>query len=54
MGDLNCRDMAQEFSENKNCCMMPRDCSCDILVKDMAAFCPCLKILPETKGKYLD
>lgn len=31
--------------------MWPRDCSCDILVEKMAAFCPCLKNLPEVKVK---
>jgi hypothetical protein len=31
--------------------MWPRDCFCDILVKNMAAFCPCLKSLPESKVK---
>lgn len=30
---------------------MPRDCSSDILVKDMAAFCPCSKSLCEAKVK---
>ena len=31
--------------------MLPRDHSCDILVKNVAAFCPCMKSLPETKVK---
>ena len=31
--------------------MLPRDHSCDILVKKVAAFCPCTKILPEAKVK---
>ena len=31
--------------------MLPRDCSCDILVKEMPAFCPCPKSLPEAKVK---
>ena len=31
--------------------MLPRDCSRDILVKNMAAFCPFLKSLPEAKVK---
>ena len=34
--------MALEVSK-KNINMWPRDCSCDILVKNVAAFCPCLK-----------
>jgi hypothetical protein len=31
--------------------MWPRDCSCDVLVKNVAVFCPCLKRLPEAKLK---
>ena len=31
--------------------MLPRDCSCDILVKKVAGFCPCLKSLAEAKMK---
>ena len=41
---------AQEVSE-ENFSMLPRDRSCDILVKKVAAFCPCPKSLPETKFK---
>ena len=44
--DLNYRDLAQEVSEEKNFSMWPRDCSCDNLVKNIAAFCPCLNSLP--------
>lgn len=29
--------------------MWPRDCFCDILAKNVAAFCPCPKSLPEAK-----
>ena len=36
---LNCVSLlAQEFSE-KNLSIWPRDCSCNILVKNVAAFC---------------
>ena len=49
--DLNCVDLAQEVSVEKNFSMWPRDCSCDILVKNVAAFCPCLKSLPQAKIK---
>jgi hypothetical protein len=49
--DLNCGGLSQEVSEEKNVSMWPRDCFCDILVTSMAAFCPCLKCLPETKAK---
>ena len=34
--------------------MLPRDCSCDILVKKVAAFCPCPKNLPEAKVKSFE
>ena len=47
--DYDC--LVQEISEEKNFSMWPRDCSCDILVKNVAAFCPCLKSLPEAKVK---
>jgi hypothetical protein len=33
--------------------MWVRDCFCGILVKNVTAFCPCLKKLPETKIKRL-
>ena len=49
--DLNCVSLALEVSEEKNFSMWPRDCSCDILVKNVTAFCPCLKSLPEAKVK---
>jgi hypothetical protein len=50
--DLICMDLVQELSvENFN--MWPRDCFCGILVKNMAAFCTCLKSLPEAKVKRL-
>jgi hypothetical protein len=53
-GDLNYGGVAQEVSEKKNFSMWPRDCSCDILAKNVAAFYPCpkeKKILPEAKSK---
>jgi hypothetical protein len=50
VGDLNCGNLAQEVSK-KNVHMLPRDCSYDILAKDVAASCPCLKSLPEVKLK---
>jgi hypothetical protein len=37
-GDFNCVDMAQEVSVKKNFSMWPRDCSCDILEKNMSLF----------------
>jgi hypothetical protein len=42
-GDLNCADLAQVVSVEKNLRMWPRDHFCGILVKNVAAFCPCLK-----------
>ena len=51
--DLNCGRLALEVSDEKYFNMWPRDCSCDILVKNVAAFCPCLKSLPEAKVKRL-
>ena len=50
-GDLNCGSLAHEVSEEKNFSMLPRDCSCDILVKNVVAFCPCTKSLLKTMTK---
>ena len=47
--NLNCADLAQEISVKKNFSMWPRDYFCSILVSDVAAFCLCLKSLPEAK-----
>ena len=51
--DLNCVDLAQEISKEKNFRMWHKDCFCGILVKNVATFCPCLKSLPEAKVKRL-
>jgi hypothetical protein len=51
--DLKCADMAQEVSVGKNFSMWPRDYFCGILVKNVAAFCLCLRVLPEAKVKRL-
>ena len=49
-GDLNCVILlAQADSEERNCSMQPKDCSCNILVKNVATFCPCLKSPFEVK-----
>ena len=45
---LNCWRLTREISE-ENFSMLPRDSSCDILVKKVVAFCSCLKSLLETK-----
>lgn len=50
--DLNCGFLAHEVSEKKNFSMWPIDCSCDILAKNVPAFCPFLKFLPEAKIKH--
>ena len=44
----NCGVLTQEASEKKSFSILPRDCYCDILVKKVAAFCPCPKSLPES------
>jgi hypothetical protein len=48
--NFNCADLAQEVSE-ENFSMWHRGCFYGIFVKNMAAFCPCLKSLPEFKIK---
>jgi hypothetical protein len=50
-GDLNCGSLAPEVSKEKNFNIWPRDCSCGILVKNVAVYCPCMKSLPEAKVK---
>ena len=50
--DLNCGCLDQYISEEKKVNMWPRDLSCDILVKSMAAFSPCSKSLPEGFNYY--
>ena len=49
--NLNCVDLAQEVSKEKNFRMWHKDCFCGILVKNVATFCPCLKSLPEARVK---
>ena len=49
---LNCRGLAQAVLEEKNINMCPRGHSCGILVKNMSAFCPCLKSLSEVQVKH--
>jgi hypothetical protein len=51
--NLNCVDLAQEISKENNFRMWHENCFCGILVKNVATFCPCLKILPEAKVKRL-
>ena len=40
-----------EVSEEQNFSVLPRNLSCDILVKNEAGFFPCLKSLSEAKVK---
>jgi hypothetical protein len=49
VSDLNCADLAQEVSVEKNFSMWPRDCFCSILMKNIALVCS----LPEAKVKRL-
>ena len=53
VNELNCADLAQKVSVEKNVSIWPRYCFCSIWVKNMAVFCPCLKSLPEAKVKRL-
>ena len=48
---LKCGGPVQEASEEKNISMWPRSCYCDILVKNVSAFCHCPKDLPVAKLK---
>lgn len=51
---MNCRCLAQGCSWHKNINMWPRDYSYDILAKNVVAFCPSLKSLPETNVKNFE
>ena len=51
--DLNCADLTQEVSVEENFSVLLRDFFCGILVKNVAAFCLCLRVLPEAKVKRL-
>ena len=49
---MNCVGLlAQEASVEKNFNMWPRDCFCDILVKNVTVFCPFLKNIPKANIK---
>jgi hypothetical protein len=50
-GDLNYAGLTKGVSVEKNFSAWPRDCFCGILSKNVAAFCPYLKSLPEVKVK---
>ena len=52
-GDLNCGGLAEEISEEK-IIMWPRDCSCDIFMKNVTAFYYCPKNLPKDKLKVMN
>jgi hypothetical protein len=51
--NLNCVDLAQEISKERNFRTWHKDCFCGILVKNVATFCPCLKSLHEAKVRRL-
>ena len=48
VSDLKYQKLSQEVSE-KNFSMLPSNNSGDILVKELLAFWPCLKSLPDAK-----
>lgn len=48
---MNPGNLAQEVLEEKGFWMWLRNISCDILDKNVVAFCTCLKIMPEAKLK---
>ena len=50
--NMNCVDLAQEISNEKNFRLWHKDSFCGI-VNNVATFCPCLKSLPESKVKRL-
>ena len=47
---LNSGCLAQKVSE-ENFSMLPVELSCDILIKNVASFCPCRKSLSEAEVK---
>jgi hypothetical protein len=51
--NLNCVDLTQEISKEKNFRMWHKVCFCGSSVKNVATFCPWLKSLPEAKVKRL-
>lgn len=51
--DLSCENLAQGISEDNNVSVLPRDWFCDILMKNVAAFCTGSKSLPAAKVKIL-
>lgn len=52
--DLNGGSVDQEASEDKNVSICLRECSCDILTKNLAAFYRFPKSLPEGNVNSLD
>ena len=53
-GDLNFGNMIQEVLEENTISMWPIDYFCDILVKNVAAFCRYLKSIPKAKvGRFI-
>ena len=49
--DLDCGSLALEVSEEKNFTTCRRNSPCDILIKNVASFCPCRKSLSEAEVK---
>ena len=48
---VNYEGPAQELLEESNISEWTRDCFCDVLAKNVAAFCSCSKTFPEAKLK---
>ena len=48
---MNGADLAQGVSEERNFSMLLGEHSYEVMLKNVAAFCPCLKSLLEAKAK---
>jgi hypothetical protein len=48
---MNSKDILALYVSEKNFSIWPRDSSCDILVKNVVAFCPYPRTQPEAKLK---
>jgi hypothetical protein len=53
-GGLNSRVLAKEVSEEHNFRMIPRDNSCDVLLKKATGFFTCRKSMPESEELYIN
>jgi hypothetical protein len=53
LSGLSCAESSQDVSVKKHFIMRPRDCFSGILLKNMTAFCPSLKSVPDAKVNKL-